>query len=167
MNAAHLHLLINHLPIIGSALGGFVLAYGLYTKSMHARLAGFYLLIIASVGGVIAYFSGEAAEDIMEHTDAMHQAIEAHEDFAVVALAALVVSGIAAVAGLIFTKRHSGKAPAISFVALLLALLSFTVAGYTGLLGGKIMHPETSGSTLNNKSEKPTETGEHDHEHDH
>ena len=32
MNQTHIHLLITHLPIFGSILGGFVLAYGLWTK---------------------------------------------------------------------------------------------------------------------------------------
>lgn len=66
MDLTHLHLLITHLPIYGSILGGFVLAYGLWTKSNNTIIAAYLLFIISAVGAGIAYSTGEAAEETVE-----------------------------------------------------------------------------------------------------
>ena len=66
MNQTHLHLLIAHLPIFGSILGGLVLAYGLWTKSNQTKIAAYILLVISSIGAGISYLTGEAAEEAVE-----------------------------------------------------------------------------------------------------
>uniref|UniRef100_UPI0040490F08 hypothetical protein n=1 Tax=Flavobacterium sp. TaxID=239 RepID=UPI0040490F08 len=49
MNQTHIHLLITHLPIFGSILGGVVLAFGLSSKSDDTKIAAYILFIISSV----------------------------------------------------------------------------------------------------------------------
>ncbi|XHR97183.1 hypothetical protein ACFJIV_11335 [Mucilaginibacter sp. UC70_90] len=45
MNQTHIHLLITHLPIVGTALGAFVLTHGIWKNrkisSFHTYLAKF------------------------------------------------------------------------------------------------------------------------------
>lgn len=67
MNSAHLHLLINHFPIIGSIIGGFVLGYGIWSKSIQTKIAAYYVLLASTAGAVIAYLTGEGAEEIIEN----------------------------------------------------------------------------------------------------
>ena len=66
MNQTHLHLLITHLPIFGSILGGLVLAHGIWTKSNQTKIAAYNVLIISSIGAVVAYLTGEGAEETVE-----------------------------------------------------------------------------------------------------
>src|SRR6188768_806290 len=94
MSSTHIHLYMTHLPIIGSLLGTLVLMYGLWAKSNETKLAAFYLLIISSLGAVISYLTGEGAEESVEKIQGVtKQAIDQHEDFALVGLVALIVLG--------------------------------------------------------------------------
>lgn len=67
MDQTHLHLLITHLPIIGSILGALVLAYGIWTKTYQTQVAAYGVLIISSIGAGISYLTGEAAEETVEN----------------------------------------------------------------------------------------------------
>ena len=64
----YIHLLINHLPIIGSLLGGLVLANGMGTKSFQTNIAAYYILVLSAIGAVVAYFTGESAEKSIRAT---------------------------------------------------------------------------------------------------
>jgi hypothetical protein len=86
MNQTHLHLLITHLPIFGSILGVIVLAYGLWTKSNDTKIASYLLFMISSIGAGIAYLTGEAAEETVEHIQGIVESnIKTHEEFALFA----------------------------------------------------------------------------------
>lgn len=144
MNEVHLHLLINHLPIIGSLLASLVLAYGLWVKSSHTKMAGFGLLIISTIGAITAYVTGEGAEEAVEKIAGVSkQAIEQHADFALYALIVLIVAGVTSLLGLVFLVRKSPMANILAVITLIVALVGFGLAARTGYQGGQIRHPET------------------------
>ncbi len=150
MNQTHLHLLINHLPIFGSILGGFVLTHGLWTKSNQTKIAAYYLLIISSIGAVIAYLTGEAAEESIENIQGISKnLIEQHEDFSVIALVALIILGIASLIGLFLTIKKSPLTRIIAIVTLFISIISFGLIARTGYIGGQIRHTEINSSTSN------------------
>lgn len=66
MSPPHIHLLLNHVPTIGSIFRGFVPAYWIWSKSHQTIFASYYLLIVSSLGGVITYLTGEGAEETVE-----------------------------------------------------------------------------------------------------
>lgn len=143
MNQTHIHLLITHLPIFGSILGGLVLAYGLWAKSNHTKMAAYILLIVSSIGAGIAYSTGEAAEETVEDIPGISKnLIEQHEDFAVIALVSLIVLGVASIIGLFLTFRKSKLTRATAVVVLFISLISFGLVARTGYLGGQIRHTE-------------------------
>ena len=143
MNQTHLHLLITHLPIFGSILGGIVLAYGLWAKSDQTKLAAYILLIIASVGAGIAYATGEAAEETAERIAGVSEhLIEQHEDFAMTGLVSLIVLGIASMGGIFLALKKSSLTRTIAIIVLLISLISFGLVARTGYLGGQIRHTE-------------------------
>ena len=154
MNLAHLHLLINHLPIIGSVLGSFVLAYGLYTKSSETKSAAYYLLILSTLGAIIAYLTGEPAEETVENIQGISKAmIHQHEDFAGFSLAVLCLTGVLSLMGLyvIFMKKiWSVK---LAKLILFLSLISFVLFSITGFYGGQIRHTELNSSSVSDHSE--------------
>jgi uncharacterized membrane protein len=148
MNQTHIHLLITHLPIFGSILGGLVLAHGIWTKSNQTKMAAYHVLIISSIGAVIAYLTGEGAEETVEKIQGVSEKIiEQHGDFAVYALVALCILGIAALLGLFFAFINSTLSRSVAIITLVISLFSFGLIAYTGYLGGQIRHTEISTAT--------------------
>ena len=161
MNQAHIHLLITHLPIFGSILGGLVLVHGIWTKSNHTMVAAYNLFILSAIGAGIAYLTGEGAEEAVENIQGIAEAtIEKHEDFALFALISLIMLGIASLLGLLVTYSKSIMTRTVAFVVLFIALVSFALVARTGYLGGQIRHTEVHSS---NQNTTPQETeGDHD-----
>lgn len=143
MNLTHLHLLINHLPIIGSVLGGFVLAQGIWNKSELTKIAAYNVLIISSIGAIVAYFTGEEAEETIENiAGVMESTIKIHEDFAMYALISLIAVGISSIFGLWATIKQNSNSGILSTVTLVIAFVGFGLIAQAGYLGGQIRHSE-------------------------
>jgi uncharacterized membrane protein len=143
MDFTHLHLLITHLPIYGSMLGALVLLYGMLTNSRHTRMAAYLVLLISAIGGVIAFSTGEAAEETVENIQGIGKnMIEEHEESGKLTFAVLAVLGILSLAGLLLTWKNSKYTKGISALVLVVSLASIGMASWTGYLGGQIRHTE-------------------------
>lgn len=150
MDQTYIHLLITHLPIFGSILGGLVLLHGIWTKSNQTIIAAYNVFIISAIGAGIAYLTGEAAEETVENIQGVAKnRIDAHEDFAMIALISLIVLGIASLIAIFLTVKKSPLTRIVSIVILLIALVSFGLVSRTGYLGGKIRHTELDNSATN------------------
>lgn len=156
MDQTHIHLLITHLPVFGSILGALVLAHGLWTKSNQTKIAAYNLLIISSIGAIVAYLTGEAAEETVEKIQGVSKnIIEQHSDFAVFALWSLSILGGASIIGLFLTLKKSPLARLIAIITLIFSLISFGLIARTGYLGGQIRHTE-----INSPDIGPVQNGE-------
>lgn len=143
MNQTHIHLLITHLPIIGSILGGLVLIHGIWTKSHQVLIAAYNVLIVSAIGAVIAYATGEGAEDGVENIPGIAKSmIDQHEDSAVISLIALIILGAISVIGLLITLKKSSLIRPVALVALFISVVGFGLIARTGYLGGQIRHTE-------------------------
>ncbi len=150
MNQTHIHLIITHLPIFGSILGGLVLAYGLWTKSNQTKIAAYILFVISSIGAGIAYLTGEGTEESVEDLQGVVEAtIKTHEEFALFALISLIILGLASIVGLFLTLKKSPMTRAIAVVVLFISLISFGLVARTGYLGGQIRHTEITNGEAN------------------
>lgn len=154
MNQTHIHLLITHLPIFGSILGGLVLLHGIGVKSNQTIIAAYYVFVLSSVGAVIAYFTGEAAEETVENIQGVVEAsIKQHEEFALYAFISLIILGVASLIGLYLTWRNSLLTRTAAFILLFLSLTSFVLVARTGYLGGQIRHTEiANGANIPSKN---------------
>ncbi|HEY8659930.1 MAG TPA: DUF2231 domain-containing protein [Hanamia sp.] len=153
MDQAHVHLLITHLPIFGSILGAFVLAYGLWSKSNQTKIAAYFLFVIAAIGAGIAYLTGEGAEDAVEEIQGVSEnIIKQHEEFALFALISLIVLGISSLFALIVTYKKTSLLKTASLLTLIISLVSFALVARTGYLGGQIRHTEISAPAVQNNS---------------
>ena len=158
MDQTHIHLLITHLPIVGSILGGLVLAFGLWTKSNQTKIAAYMLLVISSIGGGIGYLTGEAAEETVENIAGFSKnLVEQHEDSAAIALISLTVLGVASVVGLFLTSRKSQFTRPVAVVVFFISLISFGLVAVTGYLGGQIRHTE-----INSNPASPAQSRENE-----
>lgn len=143
MDMAHLHLLVTHLPIFGTLLGTFVLIYGLYTRSQETVLASYWVVAISCIGGVVAYLTGESAEEAVEHLQGISKdLIEAHEEAAELAIIALALLGFSALASLALNSRLIAFKRTFSIIIVALSIICFGLVARTGYLGGQIRHSE-------------------------
>lgn len=143
MNQLHIHLLITHLPVFGSILGGLVLAHGVWTKSNQTKIAAYNLFILSSVGAIIAYITGEGAEESIENLPGIiENSIKQHEDFALFALISFIILGLISIIGMFFTLKKLIYSETIAIVILIVSFISFIIVAQTANLGGKIRHTE-------------------------
>ena len=150
MNLTHLHLLITHLPIFGAILGAIVMLHGIWMKSYETVIAAYVVFIVSGVGAAIAYSTGETAEESVEHiAGVLKSNIEAHEDFALVAVVSFIILGVVSLVGVIITKLQATFIRTFAIFTLVASLISFVIVLRTGYLGGKIRHTELNSYNLN------------------
>lgn len=155
MDQTHLHLLITHLPIFGSLLGVFVLVFGMWRKSDTTILASYFLFIISTIGAVIAYLTGEGAEETVENIQGVSESvIEQHADFAQFALIGLIILGVVSLISAVTLYKKSSLSKMLSMVTLFLSLVSFVLVARTGYLGGQIRHTEIAAGVTQNAVEQ-------------
>ncbi|HEY0751094.1 MAG TPA: hypothetical protein VGD26_08055 [Chitinophagaceae bacterium] len=150
MDAVHLHLISNHVPIIGAFFGIVVLLFGMARQSPPTLAAAYSVFLISAAVGLIAYFSGEGAEEAVENLPGVtHEVIEAHEEVALYVLITYVLLAIVSFVGLVRSKNHYSRIKGIAIIVLFISLISFALAAYTGWQGGQIRHTElrSAGST--------------------
>jgi hypothetical protein len=64
INWAHVHLMINHFPVIGMPIGILLLAYALVRKSEEVKTAGLGLFVLIALMTISVFLTGEGAEDM-------------------------------------------------------------------------------------------------------
>lgn len=153
MNDAHLHMVFNHFPIIGSIFGFGILLVGIILKNKSVQHTAFVLLIIAAILGLATMRTGEGAEEIVEELGATHDIIHEHEEIAEKFAILLYLTGAVALLSLITSLKNHAKAKIFAFVTLFLALASSILSKPVGTSGGEIRHTEIrENGTINNAS---------------
>jgi hypothetical protein len=147
LNPAHIHLLLNHIPILGTLFGIVLLASGLFFNNNTLRRSGLITFIVVALLAIPTYLSGgEAEEQIEDLPGVSEQFLEEHEEIAEGAV--WLVYGVGAVsllaiALLRFLGEKTGQI--LNSVALTGSLVSFGFMIAVGYYGGKIRHSELNG----------------------
>lgn len=151
MSQVHLHLLITHLPVFGSLLGALVLVHGLWTKTNQTKNAAYFVFILSALGAIIAYLTGEPAEEAVEKIQGvLENKIELHEDSALYALISLIALGGLSVFALVINRFKPSLVKSTAIIILFVSLISFALVARTGYLGGQIRHTEIANNTFQN-----------------
>ena len=66
MNGAHLHLLLNHFPLIGFVFSLLILGLGYVRANENFVRVGLLVILVSGVLAAPAYLAGEPAEDVIE-----------------------------------------------------------------------------------------------------
>lgn len=140
MNAAQLHLALNHVPVILSITGFIMLMLAMAKSNDMLVKTSFTILVLAGLFCLPVYFSGEGAEEIVENLPGVsEQIIETHEENAKMAfIACLITAGISLVGLMMYAK--AGKT--IRNLAFVASLASASILGWAAHQGGKIRHTE-------------------------
>jgi len=162
MNAPQIHLMMNHVPVIGVLFVVFALGVGLISRSGAILRFALTALIVVALAAIPAFLSGEPTEEAVEDLAGVSsKSIEPHEEAAKVAFIGLEVLGLVALVGLL---RSRGRAVAQRFAGLVL-VGSLALSGglaWTAHLGGRIRHPELGGGTTVTAETAPAETEQGD-----
>jgi hypothetical protein len=145
MSVVHFHLLLNHLPVVGSLFALLLFAGTMYRRSVSPRFALWFAGVLGAVAlGV--YLTGEpAAESVEKLVGITRQSIERHEEAAEFTTIIASSLGALALAALFFFRRREiprwvGGAGLFGTIVLSAAM------GWTANLGGQIRHSEIRGS---------------------
>ncbi len=143
MNNAHLHLLVNHLPIIGVLIGILVIIVGLIIKKTDVILTALGLFVFSAITSFFAFYTGEGAEEVVENILGISETlIHTHEEYAETFFTLTLVLGGVALLAFIATLKKIKFYHFLIFLTLLLALSDGIVATYVGTSGGEIRHSE-------------------------
>lgn len=143
MSWAHLHLALNHVPVIGLPIALLLLALALLRRSTELTKAAFALLVLIAAVTVVVQLTGESAEELVENLPGYSEAlVEHHEEAALIATVGMSILGLVAFAGLVLFRRASALPLWVGGGILLLGLLVGGVMGWTANLGGQIRHTE-------------------------
>lgn len=158
MNDAHLHMVVNHFPIIGTIFGLGILITGIVMKKNVIKNVAYVLFCISAIFGFASMFTGEGAEEIAENLPSVtDQIIHEHEEMAEkLALVLYVLAGISLV-GLFLNLRNHAKANLVSYFAFVVALVAVFFGKQTGTTGGEVRHTEIrANATVGNNLEANT-----------
>jgi hypothetical protein len=142
-SAPHWHLVLNHLPSIGTLVAVCLLASALSVGSRDVTRASLLLLVVFALVAIPTFVTGAAAGLVIQTTPGTTEAaVAAHQDAALLALAASLVTGWMAW----FTLWRDRRRPAVDGFAPLAVLgsgvLAVALMLWTARLGGDINHPE-------------------------
>lgn len=162
MNAAQIHLALNHFPIAGVGLGFLLLLVAAVSRKEEWAKAGWLVCLLAALAALPVFFSGEPAEELVHSLpgvsdEVMHQ----HEALARWALASMVLLGLLALGGWVVLPRTPRWSRPWLLASLAWALASSLLLARTAHLGGQIHHPELRGETTGQPLEE-----HHEEEHE-
>ena len=163
INFAHLHLVLNHLPIMTIPIALVFFVFSICRK--NEELKKFSLLVIAATAATVipVFFTGEPAEDVVEGLVGISKKlIHDHEETAELSLILTLIAGAFSIIMLffeqkfVFLKKYGDK------VVLALCVAALGLLVYTANKGGKIRHSELrDGASVTDSTNLKTDG--HDH----
>ena len=144
MNLAHLHLLLNHFPIIGTIVGfGLFLISFVGKKNQDLRRASYIIFAAMVLLAIPTFESGVASAMMLQGRPGVSDAlIQRHEGSAMLSIWFMLVTGSLSLVALWQMYRKSHEANWNVAAILLFSLLTVGLMARTGNTGGDIRHPE-------------------------
>lgn len=143
MDPAHLHLLVNHVPILGTLFALVLGLYGAIRRQPAVVRAALLALVVSGAMSVVALRSGEGAEEAVERLPGVSERmIHEHEEAAEAANIAAVILALLALGVLVWKRKEPEIGPLPTTAVLIGAAIVFALMARTGNLGGQIRHSE-------------------------
>ena len=153
MDLLHVHLVLNHVPLIGLALAVAIVGWGVARRSDEVIRVGYFLVVLAAITAGAAFLTGEPAEDRVGGLAGVSRAtIEQHEESAQAALVGVLAVAVVVLLSMFLRWNRNGAVAVI-----VMGAVAFALVAWTANLGGKIRHTELAGAAA------PATTGEADH----
>jgi uncharacterized membrane protein len=148
MNDAHLHMVVNHFPIIGIVLGLGILLFGIVLKNKSIINTAYGLFVVAALFAAGSMATGEGAEEMVEDLPTIGKGIiHEHEEIAEKFALLLYLLGAVSAAGIYLNFKNNTKSKLLIYFAIVLASVGIFLAQKTGTSGGEIRHTEIRNET--------------------
>ena len=143
MSWTHLHLALNHIPVLGAPFLLLLLAWGCLRKSRELIRTSLWWFIGFAALSIALKFTGDfAAEEGAKRLRPVGEYVEAHEQSADQATTGVFLLGLASVVA-VFLGRKGRPTPAWSLaIVFVLGLATTLLMARAANLGGRINHPE-------------------------
>lgn len=143
MNNAHLHLVVNHLPIIFPIVGVIILLIAIFTKSDVSKRNAYIVFILGAVASVAAMATGEGAEDAIENIQGVSENLmHRHEEAAEIFAGMSYFLGAVSLLGFLTSYRNFSLDKLMPVTILIVGGVSLYFAQEAGRAGGEIRHTE-------------------------
>jgi uncharacterized membrane protein len=133
---SHFHPMIVHFPVALIAVGFlFDLAYIFYKKEFCLSKAGFYLMILGTLGAIAAFATGHLFTDQPTQGEIVKVFLR-HENAALITMIAMILASLVRTY-LVISKKEESNLKWLSFC---LYLIGFLAVGFTGFMGGTMVY---------------------------
>jgi hypothetical protein len=147
MDPVHVHLALNHVPVIGIGFGLLLLIAAIVRGNEESQRFALGAFILVALLTLVVYFTGEPTEEAVEHLPGVSESmIDHHKQVATISLAGTLIVGAASLVGLLGFARTRLPRWFVG-VVLVLALTGQGLMVWTGNTGGQIRHSEIRAGT--------------------
>ncbi len=146
MNYPYLHLLVNHVPLLGTFFALVLLLWGMLAKSRELTRVALIVTLFVGAMGYVAEFTGDEAHEQLEDLPGYdHDRVHEHEEAGEFAWYALGITGLLAAGTLVLGRGGRTPPKAVTPLVLVALIFSSAVVVRAALLGGVIQHEEIRG----------------------
>jgi hypothetical protein len=143
LDPAHIHLLLNHIPLFASLGAALLVLIGLLRHSEDVLRVGLVLSVLVAPFGFGVKLTGEPAEHFIAGEPGIERRrVHEHEEAAEWATWAAIATAVPSLLALLAMKRRRGAARALAIATVVMATFTFVTMARTANLGGEIRHPE-------------------------
>ena len=143
LNPAHIHLLVNHIPVFTTIFAALLVAWGLLRKSEEVLRLGLAVFVIAALATYGVTLTGDPAEHVIVGIPGVdRRMIHAQEEAGDLANWVTAAAGVLALVTLLLMRRRRATARVLALVSMLVGFVGFVLVARAANLGGEIRHPE-------------------------
>jgi hypothetical protein len=143
MNLAHFHIVLNHVPSLGSIAGLLLLVFGIYKKDEVIKQGACFVLVAITMAVLPTYISGAEAQRIIAKSPSYSPGIvQLHQNGAMITLLLMTAAGMFAWFGLWEYRRHAKVGSRTTMLTLITTMAAAVSILITANIGGSIGHPE-------------------------
>ena len=143
MNAAHLHLVLNHFPTVGMVVGVGLYLFSVLRRKDDLQHTSLGVLLLIALVAIPTFLSGNAAEEALaDRADVSAILIARHQDAAILAFVFMELTGFVAWLGLWEWRRVSRPTRWNVSAVLVLSVVTVALMTRAANIGGEIRHPE-------------------------
>ena len=147
MDWIHLHLALNHVPVLGTLFVGLLLGVALIRKSDELKRVSLVAFVALAVVSIAIKFTGDFAHEKLDDAAWLDQdRAAAHEQSADQATTGMFLLGLAAAFALWQGRSERELRPVTLWVVLALAVATFALMARTANYGVELRHEEIRGN---------------------
>src|SRR5712691_2066400 len=154
MDFPHLHLLLNHFPIIGTMVGAGLFLISFLLRAEDVSRSSLIVFVAIALLAIPAFITGVGAQEkIVTDSSISNTLIQRHEGAAELAIWFMEITGALAAAALWRSIRKTSPARWSTAAILVFSLATVGLMARTGNTGGEIRHLEVRSAQENTSVE--------------